>query len=123
MLASAPSPPGIRHRELLLGALFESLATLSVRVFAQAAEARVYHYRTQRGEREVDLIVERDDQRFVAIEIKSAQSVSDDDGKHLRRLRKQAGDAMLDAIIVSTGPLAYRRKDGTGVTPLGLLGE
>jgi hypothetical protein len=32
----------------------------------------VYHYRTQRSEREVDLIVERDDQRFVAIEVKSA---------------------------------------------------
>jgi len=49
--------------------------------------------------------------------------VSDDDGKHLRRLREQAGHAMLDVIIVSTGPLAYRRKDGIGVVPLGLLGE
>jgi predicted AAA+ superfamily ATPase len=123
MLASAPSPVGIRHPEMLLGAMFESLATLSVRVFAQSAEARVYHYRTQRGEREVDLIVERDDQRFVAIEVKSARAVSDDDGKHLRRLQEQAGDAMLDGIIVSTGPLAYRRKDGIGVAPLGLLAE
>jgi len=59
MLASAPSPAGIRHPEMLLGALFESLVTLSVRIFAQSAEARVLHYRTQRGEREVDLIVER----------------------------------------------------------------
>ena len=49
--------------------------------------------------------------------------MSDDDGKHLRRLRDQAGDAMLDAIILSTGPLAYRRKDGIGVVPLGLLCE
>ena len=43
----------------LVGPLFESLATLSVRVYAQAAEARVGHLRTFSGEREIDLIVER----------------------------------------------------------------
>lgn len=96
--------------------------TLSVRVYAQAAEARVAHYRTQRGEREVDLIVERDDQRFVAIEVKTARTVTDDDTTHLRRLREQAGDAMLDALVISTGPRAYRRPDGIGVVPLALLG-
>jgi predicted AAA+ superfamily ATPase len=120
--AAGPATPGIRHPDLLLGALFESLATLCVRVFAQAAEARVYHYRTQRGEREVDLIVERDDGRFVGIEVKSARTVGDDDARQLRRLRDLAGDAMLDAVILSTGPLAYRRPDGVGVVPLGLLG-
>jgi predicted AAA+ superfamily ATPase len=120
--AAAPARPGIRHPDLLLGALFESLATLCVRVFAQAADARVYHYRTQRGEREVDLIVERDDGRFVAIEVKSARAVADDDARHLRRLREAAGDAMLDAVVLSTGPTAYRRPDGVGVVPLALLG-
>ena len=39
-----------------LGALFESLATLSVRVSAQLGEAQVFHFRTRGGEREVDLI-------------------------------------------------------------------
>lgn len=39
----------------LLGALFESLVVMSVRVYAQAAEAsRVSHLRTRAGEREVD---------------------------------------------------------------------
>jgi predicted AAA+ superfamily ATPase len=120
--AAGPGTPGIRHPELLLGALIESLATLSVRVFAQAAEARVFHYRTQRGEREVDLIVERDDHRFVAIEVKSARAVADGDARHLRRLKADSGDAMLDAIVLSTGPVAYRRDDGVGVVPLALLG-
>ena len=120
--AAGPSPTGIRHRDLLLGAMFESLATLCVRVYAQASEARVFHYRTQRGEREVDLIVERDDGRFLGIEVKSARAVADDDARHLRRLRADAGDAMLDAIVLSTGPSAYRRADGIGVVPLALLG-
>ena len=122
IVAAGPAPAGIRHPDLLLGALFESLATLCVRVFAQAAEARVYHYRTQRGEREVDLVVERDDGRFVAIEVKSARAVADDDARHLRRLRADAGEAMLDAVVLSTGPTAYRRPDGVGVVPLALLG-
>ena len=48
-----------------LGALFESLVTQSVRVYAQAAEATVGHLRTFAGEREIDLIVERGDGRVV----------------------------------------------------------
>ena len=52
----------------LLGALFESLVTLSVRVYAQPVGARVGHLRTHRGEHEIDLIVEREDGRALAIE-------------------------------------------------------
>lgn len=46
-----------------LGALFESLVTLSVRVYAQRSEAQVAHFRMHRGDHEVDLIVERRDGR------------------------------------------------------------
>jgi predicted AAA+ superfamily ATPase len=51
----------------LVGSLFESLVTLSIRVYAQAAEARVGHLRTFSGEREIDLIVERADGRIVGV--------------------------------------------------------
>jgi predicted AAA+ superfamily ATPase len=53
----------------LFGALFESLVTLSVRVYAQASDARVGHLRLQRGEREVDVIVEAADDRVLAVEL------------------------------------------------------
>lgn len=56
----------------LLGALFESLVTLSVRPYAQANEARVSHLRTRGGEHEIDLIIERGDGRVVALEVKPA---------------------------------------------------
>ena len=49
------------------GRLFESLVTLGVRVFAQAAEAQVSHLHLHGGRQEVDLIVERGDQRVIAI--------------------------------------------------------
>ena len=107
----------------MLGALFESLSTLSVRVYAQAAEATVMHLRTRApNEREVDLIVSRPDGRVVAIEIKLARTIGDDDVRHLLWLRDRIGADLLDMVIVTTGPEAYRRKDGVAVVPLALLG-
>jgi hypothetical protein len=106
----------------LAGALFESLVTLSVKVYAQAAEARVSHLRTRAGEHEVDLIVSREDQRVVALEVKLTSTVSDRDVRHLTWLREQIGDDLLDAVVVTTGPYAYRRPDGIAVVPAALLG-
>lgn len=111
---------GRGHR--MLGALFESLVTLSVRVYAQAAEARVGHLRTRAGEHEVDLIVERADGRVVAIEIKVAREVSARDVKHLLWLKEQIGPTLLDAVVVTSGPHAYRRADGVAVVPAAVLG-
>lgn len=106
----------------LFGQLFESLVTLSVRVYAQAAEARVRHLRMQDGRHEVDLIVERADHRVVAIEVKLSASVEDRDVRHLLWLREQLGKDLLDAVIVTTGEHAYRRADGIAVVPAALLG-
>lgn len=106
----------------LLGHLFESLVTLSVRVYAQAAEAEVKHLRTKGGRHEVDLIVERPDGRVLAMEVKLATTVSDDDVKHLLWLRDRMGPDLLDAVVVTTGSAAYRRADGVGVIPAVLLG-
>jgi len=105
----------------LLGALFESLVTLSVRVYAQLAEATVGHMRTKGGEREVDLIVARGS-RIVAVEVKLAEAVSDEDVRHLLWLAGRIGGDLVDSIVVTTGPEAYRRADGVGVVPAALLG-
>ena len=107
---------------VLLGALFESLATLTIRVLAQAAEARTAHLRLHGGQREIDLIVERADGGVVAIEVKLAATVDDADVRHLHWLRDEIGDRLLDSIVVTTGRQAYRRSDGVGVVPLALLG-
>lgn len=106
----------------LLGSLFESLVTQSVRVYAQANEARVSHLRTRGGEHEVDLIVERGDGRVVALEVKLSETVNDVDVRHLRWLRERLGDDLLDAAVVTTGKEAYRRTDGVAVIPASMLG-
>lgn len=105
-----------------LGQLFEALATLSVRVLAQAAEASVGHFRTRNGDREVDLVLERYDGKLVAFEVKLAATVSDRDVSHLHWLRNALGDRLVETAVLTTGPAAYRRADGIAVIPLALLG-
>lgn len=113
---------GLLSDGVLLGRMFESLAALSVRVFAQAAGARVWHLRTHGGDHEVDLIAERRDGRVVAIEVKLGSAVEDRDVAHLHWLAGRIGDRLVDMAVVHSGPHAYRRRDGVAVIPLELLG-
>lgn len=122
LLDGSATGPSIPREGPLLGYLFESLVTLCVRVYAQAADARVKHLRLHGGRHEVDLIVERADQRVLGIEVKLGGAVEQDDVKHLLWLRDQIGDELIDAIVVHTGPQAYRRQDGIAVVPAALLG-
>jgi len=105
-----------------LGALFESLVTLDVRVFAQGCEATVHHLRTHRDQHEVDLTVERDDRRIVAIDVKLSATIDDHDVRDLRWLHERIGTGLLDAVIVTTGRAAYQCSDGIAVVPAALLG-
>ena len=114
--------PPIARDGTLLGALFESLVTLSVRTYAQHNEAQVSHLRTRAGEQEVDLIVERADGGVVALEVKLSALVNDHDVRHLHWLAKRIGPRLADAAVITTGRAAYRRRDGIGVIPAALLG-
>ena len=121
LLHARPAGPPITREGTLLGGLFESLVTLSVRVYAQAAEARTAHLRTWSGDREIDLIVERGG-RIMAIEVKLGQAPDERDVRHLLWLRNELGDELADAIVITTGQAAYRRPDGIAVVPAALLG-
>lgn len=122
LLSGTEAGPRIPRSGLLLGRLFESLVTLSLRVYAQAAEAQLRHLRLHGGGQEVDLIVERSDRRIIAVEVKLGRTVDDGDVRHLHWIRDRIGDDLLDAIVINTGPEAYRRKDGIAVVPAVLLG-
>lgn len=122
LLGGGQPEPTIPRDGTFLGALFESLIALNMRVYAQAAEADVRHLRTQRGEHEVDFIVIGPDGGIVAVEVKLSATVEPTDTRHLTWLRDRIGDQLLDAVIVTTGTEAYRREDGIAVVPAALLG-
>lgn len=122
-LLAGAAPGAITPKDgTFLGALFESLVTQSVRVYAQAAQAAVHHVRMHRGEHEVDLVVEGRDGKVVAIEVKLAATPPGDAVKQLGWFADRFGDAVADRVIVTTGRDAYRRQDGIAVIPAALLG-
>ena len=97
----------------------------SLQVYAEFHNARVFHLRTKGGLQEIDIILEGADRRVVAFEIKARATPKPDDTKHLRWLRKKIGRGYADAVLVTTGHLAYRDEDGIAVVarrPVGTVG-
>ena len=77
--------------------------------------------RTSRGDHEVNLIIEHDG-GVLAIEVKLAQVPGDRDVRRLHWLHEEIGDRLLDTVVITSGPAAYRRPDGIAVVPAALLG-
>ena len=84
------------------------------------APTHVGHWRTHDGQ-EVDLIVEREDGRIVAIEVKAGTSLASGGLSGLRALRRKLGAQLLASIVLYTGPHAYAHPDGHLVLPLSRL--
>jgi predicted AAA+ superfamily ATPase len=126
LAATSPAETAPRYRALrngsLLSALFESLVTLTLRVYAQPLGAEISHLRTYRGDHEIDLILDAPGGRILAIEIKLAEAIDDADVRHLNWLSDKLGEQVIDRIIITTGRHAYRRRDGIAVVPFALLG-
>jgi predicted AAA+ superfamily ATPase len=109
----------------LLGFLFESLVVRDLRVYAQAVDARVLHYRDSNG-LEVDAIVEAADGHWAAFEVKLGAGQVDRAATNLKRFASQIDTAKSSSaatlgVIVGTG-YGYRREDGIMVIPIGGLG-
>ena len=110
----------------LLGFLFESMVVRDLRIYAQAADAEVFHYREKDG-LEVDAIVEAADGRWAAFEIKLGDSRVDDGTRNLHRLagrmaNSDHGPPAALAVIVPGGYGAAHGGTEAGVIPLHALG-
>ena len=108
----------------LLGLLIESLVIRDLRVFAQAWDVEVFHYRDNDGV-EVDAIVQLRDGRWGAIEIKLGERQVDAAAEGLLRFRNRidqhrSGAPAFLAVICGKGD-GYLRPDGVAVIPIGAL--
>jgi predicted AAA+ superfamily ATPase len=109
----------------LFGLLFESLVIRDLRIYAQAVDASVLHYRDNTG-LEVDAIVEAADGRWCAFEVKLGHAQIDQAATALRSFAERVDTAKCGApsmlgVIVGTG-YGYMRPDGVAVIPIGTLG-
>ena len=110
-----------------LGFLFESLVVRDLRIYAQPADAEVFHYREKDG-LEADAVVDAGDGRWAAFEVKLGQRWVDEGAASLLRLRERLrgnrdGYREPSALaVVIPGGAAYRRPDGVSVIPAATLG-
>ena len=125
-VAAVRATPDRLLRDLdFLGLLFESMVVRDLRVYARAADAEVFHYR-EKGGLEVDAIVQANDGRWAAFEVKLGEGRVDDAARNLRRLAEKVdpermGEPAALGVIVSSG-YGYVREDGVAVIPVGGLG-
>ncbi|MBA5628607.1 ATP-binding protein [Moheibacter lacus] len=107
------------------GFLFESLVIHELRVYAQANDAKVYHYRDS-SNLEVDAIVQKYNGDWCAFEIKLGSGQIEEAARNLNKLvaildNKKVNPPKSRNIITGTG-ISYTRQDGINVISLGSLG-
>jgi len=107
-----------------LGYLFESLVVRDLRIYAQACDAEVLHYRDN-NDNEADAVVQAADGRWAAFEVKLGAGSVEQGAESLRRFAKQidtgkCGEPAALGVITGTG-YGYVRKDGVQVIPIGSL--
>ncbi|MFT3872654.1 MAG: DUF4143 domain-containing protein [Nocardioides sp.] len=104
------------------GFLFESLVAHDLRVYAEAAQAWIFHYREAAGRLEVDYVLETRDGEWIGVEVKLGRNEIDKAAASLLKLADRVNRKPKALVIVTGTSLAYTRDDGVQVVPLGLLG-
>ena len=106
--------------------LFESLCERDLKRYAESIDAHVYHYQDYKN-REIDTIIELNDGRWCAIEIKlganQIESAAENLKKIYEKMEKDPKSILPSAMIIVCGlsNAAYQREDGIYVVPLTAL--
>jgi predicted AAA+ superfamily ATPase len=95
-----------------------------LRVYSQAIDGEVFHYRDKSG-LEADAIVHLKDGRWGAIEVKMGAKEIETAAENLKTLREKVNvDKMREPsflMVLTATELAYRRADGVYIVPIGCL--
>lgn len=108
------------------GFYFETLAVRDLRVYADALDGEVFHYRDKNG-LECDAVLHRRNGSYGLIEIKIGGADNIEKGaKTLKDLASKIDTTKMKApsfmmVVTGIGQYAYRRPDGVCVVPIGCL--
>ncbi len=123
--AMGAMPQGLLSDLKTAGFLFESLVIRDLRIFSQAAGARVLQYRDNTG-LEVDAVVEGADGRWAAFEVKLGAAYIDEAAATLLRFADRVDTSRIGPPtalgVIVPGGYGYRRPDGVSVMPAAALG-
>ena len=108
------------------GLMFETMAVRDLRVYAEALDGNVFHYRDKNG-LECDAVIHLHNGSYGLVEIKLGGSKLEEEGaKTLKELAKKIDTTRMKEpsflmVLTGLGSYAYQRKDGVMVVPIGCL--
>ena len=109
-----------------MGLLFETLCVRDLRVYAEANDGNVFHYRDKNG-LECDAVIHLRNGSYGLIEIKlGGDSLIEEGAANLNILEGKIDTAKMKnpsfkMVLTAVGQYAYRRTDGVLVVPIGCL--
>ena len=110
----------------LMGLIFENLCIRDLRVYADALDGNVYHYRDKTG-LECDAVIHLRDGRYGLVEVKlGGDKLINEGAESLKKLvgmidtEKMQKPAFL-MVLCGVAPFAYKREDGVYVVPISCL--
>lgn len=108
------------------GFLFETLCVRDLRVFADALNGEVYHYRDKDGQ-ECDAVIHLRNGKYGLIEIKlGGDKLIEEGAESLKAMQAKIDTDKMKVpsflmVLIGIGDYAYRRGDGVYVVPIGCL--
>lgn len=108
------------------GFIFESLCIRDLRVYAEANNGKVYHYRDS-SDLECDAVIHLRNGSYGLVEIKlGGDNLIQEGAENLIKLKNKIDTKIMNnpsfmMILTATGNYAYKREDGVFVIPIGCL--
>lgn len=108
------------------GFLFETLCVRDLRVYAEALNGDVFHYKDKNG-LECDAVIHLKNGKYGLVEIKlGGEKLIEEGAKSLKALTSKIDTEKMKTpsflmVLTGTGDYAYRRQDGVLVVPVGCL--
>ena len=124
--ALGASPDDLINDLNTMGLLFETLAVRDLRVYADALDGQVYHYRDKKG-LECDAILHLRNGSYGLIEIKlGGDDLIEEGANSLKKLANEIDTTRMKSpsfmmVLTGVGDFPYRRDDGVIVVPIGCL--
>ena len=122
---------GIDPKDLIadlntMGLFFETLCVRDLRVFSDALDGQIYHFRDKNG-LECDAVIHLRNGKYGLIEVKlGGDRLIEEGAKNLLTLAGKINTEKMNEpsflmVLIATGSFAYLRKDGVYVVPIGCL--
>ena len=128
--ALALSPESLLFDMFTFGFIFESLCLRDLKIYSSALGGRVSYYR-DRFSLEADCVLHLPDGRYALIEFKLGSREIEESAAHLTELKTLIQKANAEnrvnlrppdlLLVITGGEMAYTRKDGVKIVPIGAM--